>query len=41
MARAPEIYLNWLPAVCAELMAQACRRWIAAGSGCDFDAEIS
>ena len=41
MARSPDIYMAWLPNAGASLMARACRRWISAGSGCDFDAQVS
>jgi hypothetical protein len=40
MALNPGAYLAWLPDGLAPWAARACRRWIAAGEGCDFDAEI-
>lgn len=36
---APAEHLRWLPRACAPLAARLARRWIAAGSGCDCDAE--
>lgn len=37
---APEKHLRWLPAGLAPLAARLARRWIAAGKGCDCDAEV-
>lgn len=36
---APVDHLHWLPRQFAPLAARLARRWIAAGSGCDCDAE--
>ncbi len=36
----PARQLRWLPRSFAALASRACRRWIAADTGCDFDAEI-
>jgi hypothetical protein len=40
LVAAPSTHLRWLPAALDHLAARAARRWIAAGSGCDFDAEL-
>jgi len=39
MARRPASYLGWLPARLDAWVARRCLRWIAAGHGCDCDAE--
>lgn len=39
MATRPGDSLAWLPAVANPVAARLFRRWIAAGIGCDFDAE--
>jgi hypothetical protein len=36
----PAGQLRWLPRSFVAIGSRACRRWIAAGTGCDFDAEI-
>lgn len=36
----PAAYLDWLPCRAAPLAARLAKRWIAAGMGCDCDAEI-
>ena len=41
MVMAPANFLRWLPQRWNAFAARRCARWIAAGSGCDFDAEIS
>ncbi len=38
---APRSVLPWLPAWAAPALARLARRWIAAGAGCDFDAELA
>jgi hypothetical protein len=40
MARKPASHLRWLPALLEDWAARRCLRWIAAGSGCDCDAEV-
>jgi hypothetical protein len=40
MVCAPSTHLPRLPVMLAPLAARLCRRWIAAGSGCDCDAEV-
>lgn len=37
---APADHLRWLPKSLAPLAQRLARRWIAAGSGCDCDAEV-
>jgi hypothetical protein len=37
----PAGFLHWLPQALHPLFSRLNRRWIAAGSGCDFDAEVS
>lgn len=41
LATQPAACLRWLPARFGGLAARLARRWIAAGAGCDFDAEVS
>lgn len=41
LATQPARHLRWLPARLDGLAARLARRWIAAGAGCDFDAEMS
>ncbi|MDP2194404.1 MAG: hypothetical protein Q8J72_00270 [Rhodocyclaceae bacterium] len=41
MAVDPASQLRWLPRRLASFGGRAFRRWIAAGTGCDFAAEIS
>ena len=40
LVMAPQRHLRWLPAALAPLATRMARRWIAAGSGCDCDAEV-
>lgn len=40
MVVAPARYLRWLPLRLEPLAARLAHRWIAAGTGCDFDAEV-
>ncbi len=40
MVVAPAGFLRWLPRPLQALFSRLTRRWIAAGIGCDFDAEI-
>jgi len=40
LLRHPANYLGWLPAMAVPLVQRLCRRWIAAGIGCDCDAEV-
>ena len=40
LVRAPAGHLRWLPAAAEGLARRLARRWIAAGTGCDFDAEV-
>ena len=40
MVATPVSYLPMLPTPLANLASRLFRRWIAAGSGCDFDAEV-
>jgi hypothetical protein len=40
LAADPLTYLPWLPRLSRPLFSRLARRWIAAGSGCDFDAEV-
>jgi hypothetical protein len=40
LAVAPAEHLRWLPASLESLGQRLARRWIAAGSGCDCDAEV-
>lgn len=37
---APERHLKWLPEFCVPLARSLALRWIAAGFGCDCDAEL-
>jgi hypothetical protein len=39
MVRRPGRHLRWLPASLEAWAARRCRRWVAAGLGCDCDAE--
>lgn len=41
LATRPAAHLRWLPRAAGPLFAPLVRRWIAAGKGCDFDAEVS
>jgi hypothetical protein len=41
MASHPAKHLFWLPALLDQPAARLGRRWIAAGHGCDFDAEMT
>lgn len=41
MVTAPAAQVRWLPRRLHPLLDRLSRRWIAAGSGCDFDAEVS
>jgi hypothetical protein len=41
MVTEPQRHLRWLPEQMGGLASRLCRRWIATGIGCDFDAEIS
>lgn len=36
----PSAQLRWLPSLSDALFSRLARRWIAAGSGCDFDADV-
>ena len=36
----PRRHFGWLPTAATGLAARLCARWIAAGSGCDCDAEV-
>jgi hypothetical protein len=36
----PAIFLHWLPRLLQPLFGRLAHRWIAAGAGCDFDAEV-
>ena len=38
---APASHLRWLPLPLAALATRLARRWIAAGTGCDCDAEVA
>lgn len=40
LVQAPARHLRWLPARAEALAARLARRWIAAGRGCDFAAEL-
>lgn len=40
MVTQPTAFLSWLPKRLNHLASRACRRWIAAGIGCDFAAEL-
>jgi hypothetical protein len=40
MVAAPATHLRWLPWRLQTAFGRLCQRWIAAGSGCDFEAEI-
>jgi hypothetical protein len=40
MVLTPAAHLRWLPLLLQVPAGRLCRRWIATGSGCDFDAEI-
>jgi hypothetical protein len=37
---APTAHLRWLPALLQPIFSRLVRRWIAAGIGCDFAADI-
>ena len=41
MVLTPAAHLRWLPPLLQAPAGRLCRRWIATGSGCDFDAEVS
>jgi hypothetical protein len=41
MVIVPTDHLRWLPPLAAALFGRLAGRWIAAGSGCDFDAEVA
>jgi hypothetical protein len=41
MVTKPGSFLRWLPGPFEPLAMRAFARWIAAGKGCDFDAELS
>jgi hypothetical protein len=40
LATDPVMCLPWLPERAKSIFSRMARRWIAAGSGCDFDAEV-
>ena len=40
MVMAPQSFLRWIPRRLQGIAPRLFRRWIAAGKGCDFDAEI-
>jgi hypothetical protein len=41
MVLAPASFLRWLPVSMQALFGRLAHRWIAAGSACDFAAEVS
>jgi hypothetical protein len=40
MLTQPRQHWPWLPGWAATLLSRLSRRWIAAGAGCDFDADV-